>query len=125
MSHFHFIDGQQYAPTVFGSTDTTTGEWKINTSPSATYGTNGFFILKDGNSVTDQSGKGNNLTVQAGTFTKTEDSPSNVFATMNPLANAVVAPVGLTQGNNTVTMSTSRGGILVHYLVQVENIMLK
>ena len=111
MSHFHFIDGQQYAPTVFGSTDTTTGEWKINTSPSATYGTNGFFILKDGNSVTDQSGKGNNLTVQAGTFTKTEDSPSNVFATINPLANAVVAPVGLTQGNNTVTMSTSRGGI--------------
>ena len=85
MSHFHFVDGQQYTPTVFGSTDSTTGEWKINTSPSVTYGTNGFFILKDGNSVTDQSGQGNNLTVQAGTLTKTEDCPSNVFATFNPL----------------------------------------
>ena len=25
----------------------TTGEWKIKTSPSVTYGTNGFFILKE------------------------------------------------------------------------------
>ena len=68
----------------FGSTDSTTGEWKINTSPSVTYGTNGFFILKDGNSVTDQSGQGNNFTVGSGTLTKTEDCPSNVFATLNP-----------------------------------------
>jgi hypothetical protein len=81
MSHFHFIDGTQYAASDFGSTDSTTGEWKINTSPSVTYGTNGFFILKDGNSVTDQSPNTNNFTVAAGTLTKTEDNPSNVFAT--------------------------------------------
>ena len=43
MSHFHFIDGTQYAASDFGSTDSTTGEWKINTSPSVTYGNNGFF----------------------------------------------------------------------------------
>ena len=81
MSHFHFIDGTQYAASDFGSTDSTTGEWKINTSPSVTYGTNGFFILKDGNSVTDQSPNTNNFTVAAGTLTKTEDCPSSVFAT--------------------------------------------
>ena len=63
----------------------TTGEWKIKTSPSVTYGTNGFFILKDGNSVTDQSGNGNNFSVAGGTLTNTEDCPSNVFATWNPL----------------------------------------
>jgi len=85
MSHIHFIDGTAYAPTEFGETDATTGEWKINTSPSVTYGTNGFFILKDGNSVTDQSGNSNNFTVAGGTLTKTEDSPSNVFATLNAL----------------------------------------
>ena len=85
MSHIHFIDGTQYSASDFGSTDATTGEWKINTSPSVTYGNNGFFILKDGNSVTDQSGNGNNFTVSGGTLTKTEDSPSNVFATWNPL----------------------------------------
>ena len=35
-----------------GETDATTGEWKIKTSPTVSeYGNNGFFILKDGNSV--------------------------------------------------------------------------
>ena len=85
MSHINFIDGTAYDASAFGSTDSTTGEWKINTSPSVTYGSDGFFILKDGNSVTDQSGNGNNFTVAGGTLTKTEDSPSNVFATANPL----------------------------------------
>ena len=85
MSHVHFCDGYQYQPSDFGSTDATTGEWKINTSPSVSYGNNGFFILKDGNSVTDQSGQSHNCTVAGGTLTKTEDSPSNVFATWNKL----------------------------------------
>ena len=81
MSHLHWIDGTQYSASNFGSTDSTTGEWKINASPSVTYGTNGFFILKDTNSGTDQSGNSNNFTVGGGTLTKTEDNPSNNFAT--------------------------------------------
>ena len=84
ISHVHFIDGTAYDPTAFGEYDAN-GVWKIKTSPSVTYGTNGFFILKDGNSVTDQSGNSNNFTV-SGILTKTEDSPSNVFATWNPLS---------------------------------------
>ena len=109
MSHFHGVDGTALAPTVFGETDSTTGEWKINTSPSVTYGTNGFFILKDGNSVTDQSGNSNNFTVAGGTLTNTEDCPSNNFATLNPLyvINASHMPT-LTNGNTTGT-STSSG----------------
>ena len=103
MSHFHFIDGTAYDASAFGSTDSTTGEWQINTSPSVTYGTNGFFILKDGNSVTDQSGKGNNFTVGGGTLTKTEDNPSNVFATINPLAN-FYAGSSFTYGNTETAM---------------------
>jgi hypothetical protein len=87
MSHIHFIDGTAYDASAFGETDATTGEWKIKTSPSVTYGNNGFFILKDGNSVTDQSGNSNNWTVGGGTLTKTEDNPSNVFCTWNPLDN--------------------------------------
>ena len=86
MSHVHYIDGTGYDASYFGETDSTTGEWKIKTNVTGvTYGNNGFFILKDGNSVTDQSGEGNNFTVTAGTLTKTEDNPSNVFATLNPL----------------------------------------
>ena len=86
MSHFYFVDGSQLAPTVFGETDSTTGEWKIKTSPDTyTLGTNGFTVLKDGNTVTDQSANSNNFSVGAGTLTKTEDCPSNVFATNNSL----------------------------------------
>jgi hypothetical protein len=33
---------------------------------------------------------GNNWTVAGGTLTKTEDNPSNVFATLNPLDNIVL-----------------------------------
>ena len=85
MSHVHWCDGYAYDASAFGSTDATTGEWKINTSPSVSYGTNGYFMLKDGNSLTDASGNGNNFSSLVGTLTKTEDNPSNVFATLNPL----------------------------------------
>ncbi len=88
MSHVHWIDGTQYAASDFGSTDSTTGEWKINTSPSVTYGTNGFFWLKDSIATTDHSSNSNTFTVGGGTLTKTEDNPSNVFATFNPLYNS-------------------------------------
>ena len=105
-SHIHYIDGTMYDASAFGSTDSTTGEWKINTSPSVTYGTNGFFILKDGNSVTDQSGNSNNFTVEQGTLTKTEDCPSNVFCTMNPLDNYYAGST-FSNGNTTVATATS------------------
>jgi len=105
MSHVNFIDGTVYTPSAFGETDATTGEWKIKTSPSVTYGTNGFFILKDGNSVTDQSGNSNDFTVAGGTLTNTEDSPSNVFATMNPLMINPSATNTFANGNNTITIN--------------------
>ena len=113
MYHVHFIDGTAYTASSFGSTDTTTGEWKINTSPSVTYGSQGFFILKDGNSVTDQSGQSNNLTVGGGTLTKTEDSPSNVFATLNPLDTADATDFSslLSEGNLTLGGSANDKGL--------------
>ena len=46
LSHVHFIDGTAYPASSFGSFDSTSGIWKINTSPSVTYGDNGFFIFK-------------------------------------------------------------------------------
>jgi hypothetical protein len=107
MSHFHMIDGTAYDATAFGETDSTTGEWTIKTSPSVTYGTNGFFILKDGNSVTDQSGNSNNWTVGGGTLTKTEDCPDNVFATFNPLASKVLGTVGFTLENGSTVLNPS------------------
>ena len=104
MSHFHWCDGYAYEASDFGQTDATTGEWSIKTSPNVSYGTNGFFILKDGNSVTDQSGNSNNFTVAAGSLTKTEDNPSNNFATYNSL-------IGLHSNGNTLLPSMSNGNL--------------
>ena len=87
MSHFYFCDGYSYAPTEFGETDSTTGEWKIKPDPSLTYGNNGFWLFKNDNAVTNRAAgtSSGDFTVSGGTFTKTEDNPSNVFATFNPL----------------------------------------
>ena len=110
MSHVHFCDGTALAPTVFGSTDSTTGEWKINTSPSFTLGTNGFTILKDGNTITDQSTNSNNFSLGGGTLTKTEDSPSNVFATLNPLHIQGTTSRSITYGNTRFYTTTTAWG---------------
>jgi len=98
LSHVHFIDGTAYDASAFGETDTTTGEWVAKTSPSVTYGNNGFFILKDGNGITDQSGEGNNFTLGGGTLTDLKDNPDNVFCTLNPLEKQGST---LSNGNNT------------------------
>ena len=106
MSHIHFIDGTAYDASAFGSTDATTGEWEAKTSPSVTYGNNGFFILKDGNGITDQSGEGNDFTLGGGTLTDLKDNPDNVFATLNPLS-----PQSYTfsNGNNTIARAGGTG----------------
>ena len=54
LSHYYYIDGSIIDVGQFGSTDATTGEWKINTSPTFTLGTNGFTIMKDGKTITSR-----------------------------------------------------------------------
>jgi hypothetical protein len=105
ISHLHSIDGTVYDASTFGSTDSVTGEWKINTSPSITMGTNGFTILKDGNTITDQSTNSNDFTLGGGTLTNTEDCPSNVFATYNPLDN-YYANSTFSNGNTTIVTNS-------------------
>ena len=105
-SHVHFCDGTALAPTVFGETDSTTGEWKIKTAPSFTLGTNGFIILKDGNTITDQSANSNNFSLGGGTITVTKDCPDNVFATLNPLM-PLGSNIAYSNGNLTITPGTS------------------
>jgi hypothetical protein len=105
MSHVHFIDGTAYAPTSFGQSDSN-GVWIPKPSPSVTYGTNGFFLKMDnsGNMGLDSSGNSNNFTT-SGTITQAKDTPSNVFATLNPL-NRHAQPI-LYKNGNTVAYDTS------------------
>jgi len=99
MAHLHFCDGYSYAPTEFGETDTTTGIWKPKVSPSVSYGTNGCFLKFDNsaNMGLDSSGQSHNFTV-SGTIIQNKDTPSNVFATFNPLDNYYPA-MTLSNGN--------------------------
>jgi len=110
MSHIHFVDGQAYAPTVFGETDATDGMWKINTSPTVTYGNNGFFLKMEDSSNMDLDSSGNGLTfTTSGTLTSTKDNPSNNFCTLNPLFKKVGVTYNFTNGNNVLDTSGGSG----------------
>jgi len=110
MTHVHFIDGTAYDASAFGETDATTGIWKAKTAPSVTYGTNGFFLKfeNSGSMGTDSSSNGNNFTVN-GTMTQTIDTPSNVFATYNPLNSNVSYPVVFAYGNTDIASQNNLG----------------
>ena len=113
MSYVAQIDGTQELPGIFGETDSTTGEWKIKTTitPSVGWGNNGFLILKNGNSVTDQSGSSNDFAYSGGTLTNTKDCPDNVFATLNPLdrwgSSTVALSAVLSSGNTQFNTGTN------------------
>jgi len=102
MAHIHFIEGTAYNASAFGETAATTGIWKPKTAPSVTYGTNGFFLkfASAGSLGTDSSGNGNNFTL-SGSGTQTQDTPSNVFATFNPLAGNTA--ITFSNGNTTAS----------------------
>ena len=98
MAEINFIDGQQYDPSYFGKTDAITGQWNPKKYVGG-YGTTGFYLNFSDNSGTtattlgkDSSGNGNNFTpnnfsVSAGTGNDSlEDTPTNNFSTINPLA---------------------------------------
>ena len=104
MTHIHYTDGYTYAATDFGETDSTSGIWKPITAPSVTYGNNGFFLKFENSGAmgTDSSGNSNTFTVN-GTITQNVDSPTNNFATLNPLAGNCT----FSNGNNTWSSTTS------------------
>ena len=107
MAHFHYADGTTYTPTTFGETDSTTGIWKPKTAPTVNYGNKGVFLKFDNsaNMGLDSSGSARNFTT-SGTIIQTKDTPSNVFATINPLDNYYFGGT-FANLNNTVTGSSS------------------
>ena len=104
ITHVHFADGQAYDASTFGETDSTSGIWKPKTSPSVTYGSNGYFLKFENSGAmgTDSSGNSNTYAV-GGTMTQSPDTPSNNFATMNPLDNIYF---GGTYSNGNLTIQS-------------------
>ena len=102
MAEIHMCANQTYAPTTFGQTDSTTGEWKPKNVSGVSYGTNGYYLkfANSGAMGTDSSGNGNTWTVNsAGTNPQTVDTPSNNFATLNPVANVTYAQGTINTGS--------------------------
>ena len=115
MADVHLIDGQVVLPTNFGQFDAN-GYWVPKTY-TGTYGTNGFRLtFSDNNGTTattlgkDSSGNSNNWTpnnfslVAGGNYDWMIDTPTNKYATLDPLMNAgsSVAPY-MFSGNLAVT----------------------
>tara|TARA_B100001093_G_scaffold440140_1_gene440492 strand:- start:1168 stop:2550 length:1383 start_codon:yes stop_codon:yes gene_type:complete len=94
LAEIHFIDGAQKVPTDFGESDDN-GTWIPKKYTGGSYGTNGFFLefKQTGTSQNssgigaDTSGQDNHLAVTNLTaIDVTTDTPTNNFATLNPLA---------------------------------------
>jgi hypothetical protein len=101
LSETYFIDGQQLTPTDFGEFDADSGIWKP-IAYSGTYGTNGFFLeFQDSGALgTDSSGNANTFTVNNLTsIDQTTDTPTNNFATFNPLSKNDAGTVTFSEGN--------------------------
>jgi len=83
LAEINFIDGQALDPTSFG--EFKSGVWVAN-EYTGTYGTNGFYLPFENGLGNDESGNGNDWTPNNLAATDIVlDSPTNNFATMNPL----------------------------------------
>lgn len=103
-----FIGGNSsLAPTSFGEFDEDTGIWKPINVSGLTFGTNGFYLdfENSGSLGADVSGNGNDFTVNNLTsIDQTTDTPTNNFATMNPLLVTSSTP-SFSEGNLAITTS--------------------
>jgi hypothetical protein len=108
MAEINQIDGQALAPTEFGEVDSDTGIW-IPKEYTGSYGTNGFYLdFADAADLgDDESGNGNDFTEGAiAAADQATDTPTNNFATMNPLV--PTADVTVSEGGTKVAAS---GGV--------------
>jgi len=111
LADFYLIDGAQYAASNFGETDDN-GVWIPKKATGLSFGTNGFFMeFQQTGTSANSSGKGadtsgqdnhyddNNMTAED----ITTDTPTNNFATANPLASNASA---FAEGNTKTTGDT-------------------
>lgn len=100
-----FVDGQALTPTSFGATNPVTNIWEP-IAYAGTYGNNGFKLNYSDSSALgdDTSGNGNDFTVANLTsIDQSTDTPSNNFATLNPLyRKPQTNPSELRDGNTSV-----------------------
>jgi len=111
LSQFAFCDGQSYSPSDFG--EDKNGIWVPKNVSGLTFGTNGFY-LDFSNSAdlgNDVSGNNNDFTSSGlATNDQVPDTPTNTFATINPLAyrQGVTRDTVYSEGNTQTTTGNSQ-----------------
>ena len=111
MSEVVLIDGTAYSADSFGEFDEDSGIWKPIDVSGLTFGSDGFYLdfENSGSLGADVSGNGNNFTVNNLTsIDQTTDTPTNNFATLNPLLKGANYP-SFAQGNLQITSTGSIG----------------
>ena len=89
MAEVCFIDGSALAPTSFGEFDEDSPRiWKPKDVSGLTFGTNGFYLdFEDSSNLGNDANGGTDLTeVNLAATDQATDTPTNNFATLNPLA---------------------------------------
>ena len=110
MAEVVFIDGTQYAASDFGEFNSDSPTiWQPKDPTDLTFGDNGFWLdFKDSADFgNDASGEGNDFTPSNLVVAdQSQDSPTNNFATFNPLQNFYPGST-FSQGNNTIVTGSS------------------
>tara|TARA_R110002020_G_scaffold468194_1_gene692300 strand:- start:362 stop:1801 length:1440 start_codon:yes stop_codon:yes gene_type:complete len=119
MSEVHYIDGAQKAASDFGETNDN-GVW-IPIKYSGSYGTNGYYLefqqTGTGTASTstigaDTSGNTNHLTsTNLAALDITVDTPTNNFATLNPLNLRLGKGITFSEGNTQIQTGTTGGTV--------------
>jgi hypothetical protein len=110
LAEYHYVNGLQLTPSSFGETNEDTNQW-VPIKYSGAYGTNGFYLkFQDSASLgDDSSGNGNDWTSSGLTAAdQMLDTPTNNFATFNPIDNYYAAST-FTEGN--LEVATASGNV--------------
>ena len=109
MAEVYFIDGTQYAASDFGEFDEDSPTiWKPKDASGLTFGTNGFYLdFEASANLGNDANGGTDLTeVNLAAADQATDTPTNNFATVNPLDNYYQGHA-FSQGNCKVTSTNS------------------
>lgn len=107
-----FVDGAALTPSSFGKVDAATGSWKPEAPSGLDYGTNGFWLdFSDTADLGNDAAGSNDWTrVSLDSDDAVPDTPTNNFATLNPLSVGGSATVAYSKGNLYATTASAAYG---------------
>ena len=115
LAEFFYLDGQFLAASSFGefNSDSPTIWQPIDCSGDLTFGDAGFYLdfEASGTLGNDANGGTDFTATNLAATDQSTDTPTNNFATMNPLANKIAAST-FSEGNLKITHSSAKGGNL-------------